>query len=206
MSSELDRGAAAALAEMNARGFRVRAGLDVGFASAEASRLFRETCGGVWMTVEASAQARSRTAAALDPKTVLQFGGGLELPFEANQFDVVLLSPAMFSMREEHVQALVREVHRVLSGGGSMVFAVEMASSDGAGYTQRGIYELLRDGFDVVGLKRPPWWKFGLGGRLTTVCACRKNWRNRGTHIVSASIPVSAAMLSPRGRQRRGEA
>ena len=65
-------------------------------------------------------------------------------------------------------------------------------------------YELLRDGCDVVGLKRPPWWRFGTAGRTLTVCARRKNWRNRGTPIVGAAMPVSSAMLSPRERSKRG--
>jgi hypothetical protein len=35
-----------------------------------------------------------------------------------------------------------------------------------------------------------------------TVCARRKNWRNRGTPIVGAAMPVSSAMLSPRERSK----
>ena len=79
---------------------------------------------------------------------------------------------------------------------------VDEAAAGGAGWTQRAVYELLRDGFDVVGLKRPPWWKFGTAGRTLTVCARRKNWRNRGTPIVGSALPVSSAMLSPRERSR----
>ena len=72
----------------------------------------------------------------------------------------------------------------------------------GRGWTARAVYELLRDGFDVVGLRRPPWWRFGTAGRTLTVCAGRKNWRNRGTPIVGAAMPVSSAMLSPRARSK----
>lgn len=192
---------AAVLAAMKSRLLRVRAGLDVGFADASASRAFRAARGGVWMTVEDGAHLRAQTAATLDPKTVLALGEGGELPFEDNQFEVVLVATALLSGRPSRIATLVREVHRVLHGGGCLIFAVKKASSDGtAGYTQRGVYELLRDGFDVVGLKRPAWWTFGLGSRLMTVCARRKHWRNRGTPIVGAAMPVSAAMLSPRDR------
>ncbi|MGN0853244.1 MAG: methyltransferase domain-containing protein [Kiritimatiellia bacterium] len=204
MNSDLDKHEAAVLAEMENRLPRVRAGLDVGFANPAASRLFRESRGGVWMTVENGVHLRSRTAASMDPKTVLQLGDACELPFEDNQFEVVLLSAAMLRQHPARVASLVREIHRVLQGGGCLIFAVDEASSGSEGYSQRRIYELLRDGFDVVGLKRPPWWRFGRAGRLMTVCARRKNWRNRGRSIVNASMPVSAAVLSPRDRQRRG--
>lgn len=206
MNSKLDNRIAAVLAEMENRLTRVRAGLDIGFADATVSRLFREARGGVWMTVENGVHLRGLTAGQLDPKTVLQLGDDCELPFEDNQFEVVLLSTAMLLQHPARVAKLVREIHRVLQGGGCLIFAVEEASSGTSGYSQRSIYELLRDGFDVVGLKRPPWWKFGTAGRLMTVCARRKNWRNRGNSIVGASMPVSAAMLSPRDRPGRGQA
>ena len=120
-----------------------------------------------------------------------------------NEFEVVLLAAAMFAGPGERLATLIRETHRILQGGGCLYFTVEEAAGGGgSGWTQRAIYELLRDGFDVVGLKRPPWWKFGSAGRTMTVCARRKNWRNRGTPIVGAAMPVSSAMLSPRERSK----
>ncbi len=195
----MDRKTAAALA---ARAEGVRAGADIGFANPAFSQSLRQMRAGVWMTVEDGAAARDAAVAALDPKTVLQLGAGGELPFEDHQFDVVLLSSAMLSQPRERLGTLIREAHRILQGGGCLYFTVEEASGDGAGWTQRAVYELLRDGFDVVGLKRPPWWRFGTAGRTLTVCARRKNWRNRGTPIVGAAMPVSSAMLSPRERYR----
>ena len=192
----------ASLAAVDARFERVRAGLDGGFASPEFSRALRESHEGVWMTVEDGAAAREAVSAALDPKTVLQLGTGGELPFEDHQFEVVVLASGLFAQSRERLGTLVRETHRVLQGGGCLFFTVDEASSTGAGWTQRAIYELLRDGFDVVGLKRPAWWRFGTAGRTLTVCARRKNWRNRGTPIVGAAMPVSSAMLSPRERAR----
>ena len=202
MRSDMDRSMVASLAAVDARFERVRAGLDVGFASPEFSRSLRESHEGVWMTVEDGAAAREAVSAALDPKTVLQLGTGGELPFEDHQFEVVVLASGLFAQSRDRLGALVRETHRVLQGGGCLFFTVDEASSTGAGWTQRAIYELLRDGFDVVGLKRPAWWRFGTAGRTLTVCARRKNWRNRGTPIVGAAMPVSSAMLSPRERAR----
>ncbi len=200
MNSKLERSAQATLAELDARFARVRAGLDVGFADAEVSRAFRTAHAGVWMTVEDGAAARASTAAVLDPKTVLQAGQGGELPFEDHQFEVVLFAKAMLEGPRARVATLVREAHRVLQGGGCLIFTVE--ESSGGDWSARAVYELLRDGFDVIGLKRPPWWRFGTAGRTLTVCAGRKNWRNRGTPIVGAAMPVSSAMLSPRARSK----
>ncbi len=202
MSSKLERSAQATLAELDARYSRVRAGLDVGFADAEVSRAFRAAHAGVWMTVEDGAVAQASTAAVLDPKTVLQTGPGGELPFEDHQFEVVLFAKAMLDGPHARVATLVREAHRVLQGGGCLMFTVDELAGEGRGWSARAVYELLRDGFDVIGLKRPPWWRFGTAGRTLTVCAGRKNWRNRGTPIVGAAMPVSSAMLSPRERPK----
>ena len=195
----MDRKTAAALA---ARAEGVRAGVDVGFADAGFSQTLRQAHAGVWMTVEDGTDAHAATTAALDPKTVLLLGAGGELPFEDHQFEVVLLAAALLARPRERLGTLIREAHRILQGGGCLYFTVEEAARGGGGWTQRAVYELLRDGFDVVGLKRPPWWRFGMAGRTLTVCARRKNWRNRGTLIVGAALPVSSAMLSPRERSK----
>ena len=199
MAFSADRKTVAALA---ARTEGVRAGVDVGFADVDLSRAVRQSHSGVWMTVEDGAAARNAAASGLDPKTVLQLGAGGELPFEDHQFDVVLLASSLFAQSRQRLGMLVREVHRILQGGGRLFFTVDEVSKDGIGWTQRAVYELLRDGFDVVELKRPPWWKFGTAGRTLTVCARRKNWRNRGIPIVGAALPVSSAMLSPRERSK----
>lgn len=200
MSSKLDRCAAAACAELAARFTRVRAGVDSGFGDAAVSQALRAACPGVWMTVEDGPAARARVAESLDPKTVLQLGVGGEMPFDDHQFEVVVLSAALLSGDRARADAVVRETHRILQGGGCLVFSVDEAGS-GVGFSERGIYDLLKDGFDVVGLKRPPWWKFGAAGRTLTVCARRKTWRRRSAPIVGEAMPVSSAMLSPRERK-----
>ena len=200
MPSRLDKCAAAACAELAARFTRVRAGVDSGFGDAAVSQALRAACPGVWMTVEDGPAARARVAESLDPKTVLQLGVGGEMPFDDHQFEVVVLSAALLSGDRARTDAVVRETHRILQGGGCLVFSVDESGS-GSGFSQRGVYDLLRDGFDVVGLKRPPWWKFGAAGRTLTVCARRKTWRRRSAPIVGEAMPVSSALLSPRERK-----
>lgn len=200
MASSLDRCAAAACAELAARFARVRAGVDAGFGDAAVSQALRAACPGVWMTVEDGVAARERVAGTLDPKTVLQLGVGGEMPFDDHQFEVVVLSAALLVGARARAEAVVRETHRILQGGGCLVFSVDESGAV-SGFGQRGIYDLLKDGFDVVGLKRPPWWKFGVAGRTLTVCARRKTWRRRSAPIVGEAMPVSSAMLSPRERK-----
>ena len=200
MASSPDRCAASACAELAARYARVRAGVDAGFGDASVSQALRAACPGVWMTVDDGPAARARVAESLDPKTVLQLGVGGEMPFDDHQFEVVVLSAALLSGDRARADAVVRETHRILQGGGCLVFSVDEAGS-GVGFSERGIYDLLKDGFDVVGLKRPPWWKFGAAGRTLTVCARRKTWRRRSAPIVGEAMPVSSAMLSPRERK-----
>lgn len=184
---------------MTARFERVRAGVDIGFPDAAPARALRAARPGVWMSVAGDMASRDMLAADLDPKTVLAMGCGGELPFGDHQFDVVVLSADVLERRGPRLDKVIQESHRILQGGGCLFFTVT-ESSDEPGWTARAVYELLRNGFDVVGLKRPAWWRFGLTGRRLTVCARRKNWKNRGVPIVGAAMPVSSAMLSPRVR------
>lgn len=194
---EMKRELSVVLAEMEARFTRVRAGVDVGFTDAGASQTFRVARGGAWMTVETTDAARDLVAAALGPQSVLALGAGGELPFEDRQFDVVILARGL--MKPGPDAALVRECHRVLRGGGCLFFSVaEQRRETPEGYTERRLYELLRDGFDVLAVHRPPWWLFGQAGHPLTVCARRKTWRSRAARIVTESTPVSDAMLFAR--------
>ena len=138
MASSPDRCAAAACAEIASRFTRVRAGVDAGFGDASVSRALRASCPGVWMTVEDGHDARMRAAEALDPKTVLQLGLGGEMPFDDHQFEVVVLSAALLSGDRARTDAIVRETHRILQGGGCLVFSVD-ESETGADFTQRGV-------------------------------------------------------------------
>lgn len=188
-----DKCTAATLACVAARFGKVRAGADIGFATPAPAQALRAAHGGVWMTVAADASAHAAAAAVLDPKSVLRLGAGGELPFEDHQFEVVALSTALFSADRARAETLVREAHRILQGGGCLVFTVEAATRGQDGWSSRALFELLRNGFDVIGVHRPPWWRrFGASGRLLTVCARRKNWRNRGMSIVPKAFAAPA--------------
>ena len=94
-----------------------------------------------------------------------------EFPFEDAQFDIVMMDGSVVS------KASVKEAHRVLKPSGELHFIVPEKSGSGEGLTLPDIYAIVRYGFNITGLERPKWWKFGLGGRTITVCACKKNWR-----------------------------
>ena len=158
--------------ELVASHSRIRCGLDVGFADGAFSASLRNSCGGTWMTVEMDAATAERTRAALPAGTVLTVGRGHELPFEDEQFEVVVLNGLCISSE------IVREIHRVLKLSGSLFFTVAEDATGANGYTAPLLYKLfLRNGFDVTSLRRPPWWFFGRRGRTLTVCAQKKAWR-----------------------------
>lgn len=136
------------LHEIAARYERVRSGLDVGFGDGEVSRVLREFRGGVWMSV----------------------GAGNELPFEDAQFEVVVMAGTVVS------RAAVREANRVLLPEGCLFFTVQEKTRNQAGYTPPEIYRMIREGFDILSVRRPPWWRFGFGGHTLTVCARKKAW------------------------------
>ncbi len=185
------------VSEISCRFSRVRSGVDIGFADAACSKAFRKVRGGVWMTVEETSFDRDRVASQVDAKSVLVLGPNGELPFEDHQFEVVILSEDFFARNHARQKTLIREYHRVLQGGGCLIFTADADSLGGYKPAQRYLYELLRDGFDVIALKRPPWWMFGQRHSLT-VCARRKSWRNRNLTVmnVSANTTVSSGVLT----------
>lgn len=155
----LQREVKAALHFLALRKSQVRTGLDIGFTNSWASQTFRRT-GGYWMTVEMTAQRRDRVAGALGDDTVLAAGRGGELPFEDKQFDVVVVSCAMLTANPATIPAIIRECHRVIKIGGHFVFTVSRQkryastlSPTGAGYSEAEIFQLLRDGFDLLGFR-----------------------------------------------------
>ncbi len=197
MNKEKEKMISKLVSEISSRFSRIRSGVDVGFADAACSMAFRKVRGGVWMTVEETSFDRDRVANEIDSKSVLALGAGGELPFEDRQFELVVLSEEFFARNYARQKSLIRECHRVLQGGGCLLFTVDADSLGGYGSAQRYLYELLRDGFDVIALKRPPWWKFGQRHSLT-ICARRKSWRNRNLTVmnVSSNASVSAGILT----------
>jgi len=94
-----------------------------------------------------------------------------EFPFEDAQFEVVLLDGAAVS------RAAVKEAHRVLKPEGRLYFTVPEKTKKQAGYALPAVYSIVREGFNIVELERPAWWRFGFGKRTLTICAQKKNWR-----------------------------
>lgn len=132
-----------------------RTGLDIGFANPDVSARFREE-GGYWMTVASSENLRLRLVPTLGEDSVLTMGKNGELPFEDKQFDVVVLANGMLPADGDAALQRIIECHRVLKPGGHLIFTVNRLSSTDQtfpGFNETTIFQLLRDGFDVTGLR-----------------------------------------------------
>jgi SAM-dependent methyltransferase len=98
-----------------------------------------------------------------------------EFPYEDSQFEVVMMDGAAVS------RASVKEAHRVLRPEGLLLFSVPAKTKKQAGYTLPDIYTIVREGFNIVGLERPAWWKFWSStGQVLTIHALKKNWKAGG--------------------------
>ena len=98
-------------------------------------------------------------------------GNVTEFPFEDAQFDVVLMNGAVVSRKT------VKEAHRVLKPEGCLRFKVNEKLGTQDGMTLPNVYSVVRDGFNIIEVVRPPWWLFGLCGRTIAICAQKKNWK-----------------------------
>lgn len=96
----------------------------------------------------------------------------VEFPYEDAQFEVVMLEGAAVN------SATVREAHRVLRPEGHLFFIVPEQTHKQCGFTMPDIYSIVRDGFNIVGLERPPWWRFGACGHTLFITACKKAWKS----------------------------
>lgn len=108
-----------------------------------------------------------------------------EFPFEDAQFDVVMLDGPCVSY------ASVKEAHRVLKPDGRLFFTVDEKTKKQPGYTMPDIYAIVREGFNITGLERPPWWKFGREGHTITICAQKKAWKEYRAFVRDGSLPFS---------------
>lgn len=93
------------------------------------------------------------------------------LPYEDCQFEVVLLDAKSVT------RPIVKEAHRVLRPNGELRFIVPERTKKQEGMTLPDVYSVVRDGFNITELVRPPWWFFGSRGRTLTICAKKKNWK-----------------------------
>ena len=71
----------------------------------------------------------------------------------------------------------VKEAHRVLRPEGRLYFIVPEKTKGQDGFSLPDVYSIIREGFNIVDVERPPWWLFGLRGRTISICAQKKNWR-----------------------------
>ena len=92
-------------------------------------------------------------------------------PFEDAQFEVVLLHASAVS------HETVKEAHRVLRPEGRLVFSVPLRTRGRAGFTLKDVYALVREGFHIVGVERPAWWRFWSRDRSLAICAQKKTWK-----------------------------
>ncbi len=151
------------LHEIAARYGRIRSGLDVGFGDGDVSRTLREFRGGVWMSIGASE----------------------EFPFEDAQFEVVVMSGECVA------RAAVREANRVMKPEGCLFFTVQERVGAQPGFTMPELYKTIRDGFDILSVRRPKWWFFRCGGRTLTVCARKKAWHESRGVDSKGGFPLS---------------
>lgn len=96
---------------------------------------------------------------------------GVPFPYEDAQFEVVLLAPAAVDAKA------VREAHRVLRADGRLVFSVPEKNGRQDGFTLPDVYRIVREGFNITEVERPPWWRFARRGRTLSICAQKKSWR-----------------------------
>ena len=154
----------AILPEIAARYQKVRSGLDVGFDSEEVSRTLREFRGGVWMSI----------------------GKRAVFPFEDEQFEVVVMDGRIVS------RDIVREANRVLRPEGCLFFTVqERTSRQPEGHTLPEVYRMIREGFDILSVRRPKWWFLRRRGRTLTVCARKKAWHEHKGFLREGSLPFT---------------
>ncbi len=135
--------------------------LDLGFHNPVASQKLREA-GGYWTSAVWTGAERRQSTAVLGEEA-LQVGIGDELPFEDKQFDIVVLARGHLTGDPDHDMPLVKECHRVLKTPGYLIVGSEyhrrfsmlsiFGDRQAGGYNEREMFNLLQDGFDVLGVK-----------------------------------------------------
>jgi SAM-dependent methyltransferase len=151
-----------AVASVLSRFQRVRSGLVVGYGD-DTMSVLKSHRDGVWMEIPLSD----------------------EFPFEDSQFEVIVMHGSGVC-RER-----VREANRILMPEGCLFFTVNERMGNDDGYTAPELYKIVREGFDIIELKRPKWWRFGRDGKTMTVCARKKAWREHKGFIREGSLPFT---------------
>ncbi len=146
---------------------KVRVGLNVGFASAGVSRIFSQL-GGYWVSVEFTKELHDLVGTVIGADNVACLGCNGQIPFEDKQFDTIVLSSSSIFFEGFTRQDIIKECHRTLDTGGLLVFTLPRRKTFGfarrlGGYrgkleiaqacTEKEIFEMLKRGFDVLGVK-----------------------------------------------------
>ncbi len=133
--------------------------LDLGFANPMASVQLRRL-GGYWMSAAFDGPGRRRAAAVLGEEGVLQGGIDGEFPFEDKQFDVVVLARGILNGDLGHDIRVITECHRVLKTPGYLIVCSDyrrrfslLGQGGQGGYSEKQMFNLLKLGFDVLGVK-----------------------------------------------------
>lgn len=129
----------------------IRTSLEVGFSGGELPERLRGYRGREWRSIAAT----------------------VVFPYEDEQFDVVMLEGSVVGKES------VREAHRVLRAGGRCLFVVPRKTSRQGGYELGDVHRLVRDGFNIVEVERPKWWRLGFGAQTLFICAEKKMWKVR---------------------------
>ncbi len=140
--------------------------LDIGFRAPVFCRQLRECCGS-WTSAAFTRETCTTLATDL-AEDIARIGSDRRLPFEDKQFDVVVLALGSLSGDPASDSALVHECHRVLKVSGYLILTVEYAkplglvtllnlrplmASVGGHYSEAALFDLLKTGFDWLGLR-----------------------------------------------------
>jgi len=138
--------------------------LEITLGDGDASRALRDL-GGSWKSVALSPDAAFSTALAVgEPIALFE---GEKLPFENQQFDLVVVWDGLSQVEDDH--SFIRECHRVLKDSGWVLITEKrrrllafscflrrlfgtLPTAQGAkrnGYVLKDLYSVLKDGFDV---------------------------------------------------------
>ncbi len=133
--------------------------LDLGFTNPAASLQLRRL-GGYWMSAAVDGPQRRSAAAVLGEENVLQIGMDGEFPFEDKQFEVVVLARGMLNGDPSHDLRVIVECHRVLKTPGFLIVCSDyhrrfslLGQGGHGGYSEKQMFNLLKLGFDVLGVK-----------------------------------------------------
>ena len=149
------------------KGRNIHVGLNIGFGSAGVSRIFSQL-GSYWVSLEFTKELHNLVAAVLGDDSVAAIGPNGQIPFEDKQFDTIVVSSSSIFYEGFTLTDLIKECHRVLDTGGLFVLTLPRRKLCGLArrlgcvrghieqehaYTEKEIFELLKRGYDVLGVR-----------------------------------------------------